>query len=103
MNEFTAATWWAWAFFRWNSNRGENRQTLGLTGHEVFEIDGVADAGAAKGSKYPRTICRRKENHFFRHRPRGHPGRSFLLPARRHFAVRYAADVGVVRSMPHLR
>ena len=41
-NAFTAATWSAWACFRSNSCREKPRHSLGLTGLEIFDIEGLA-------------------------------------------------------------
>ena len=72
---------------------GETPKTLGLTGLETFEIEGLAsNFEPRKKMKVRARDASGKEKAFHRHRPHRHAVRSRLLPARRHFAVRSPPD-----------
>jgi len=84
----------AWACSPSNQ-AGESRESLGLTGQEVFDVEGVSsltprkqvtgEAKAQDGSVKTITALA----------PRGHSRRSFLLPARRHSPIRPPPNVRV--------
>ena len=71
---------------------GENRESLGLTGHEIFEIEGVATLAPEKPITVRAKVRDGTGEDFLGHRARGYTRRSLLLPPRRHPAVRPAAD-----------
>ncbi len=77
---------------------GENRETLGLTGHEVFDHRWRGHPGPAQTSERSCKSGGRKRDQVHSHGARGYARRGFLLPARRHLAVCNAPDAGVTAS-----
>ena len=75
---------------------GESAQSLGLTGEEVFAIEGLADAMARRGRRRrprggrARRARRRGDGRVRRARAHRHAARGRVLPPRRHPAVRPA-------------
>ena len=68
---------------------GETPKTLGLTGLEIFEIEGLANNfEPRKKMKVRARDASRQREAFHRHRAHRHAIRSRLLPARRNPAVR---------------
>ena len=71
---------------------GQNRETLGLTGHEVFDIE---ENRNGEGQRQ-----RRNSKNFFGDCAGRYSGRSFVLQARRHFAIRSAPDALIFLVIP---
>ena len=75
---------------------GESAQSLGLTGEEVFSIDGLAEAAAARRRRTAargareRRARRRRAGAVRRARAHRHAARGGVLPPRRHPPVRPA-------------
>ena len=65
---------------------GESAESLGLTGQEVFDVEGIDQAQRRRHPERGRGDRRRQALH--RHRADRHPRRGRLLPPRRHHAVR---------------
>ena len=73
---------------------GASRESLGLTGEEVYSITGLAGADPAAPLPSEVTVRAergRAEHRIRRHRAHRHPRRGRLLPARGHPAIRPAA------------
>ena len=92
MSAFTGRTWWGWGFLPLQFQPGENAETLGLTGEEIFEITGLKTMldGKFAGGK---TILVKTEKWYgrdaglFGDGADRHATGNFVLPAWRHPAV----------------
>ena len=71
---------------------GETAESLGLTGHETFTIEGVSQLTPRAKLRVRAREDQGQGKDLRGHRARGYAGRSRLLPARRDSAVRAAAD-----------
>ena len=78
---------------------GETRKSLGLTGHEIFDVEGVASLTPRKKVTVKAKAPDGTVKTFTATRPRRHAGRSLLLPARRHPAVRPPPNAGINPQM----
>ena len=71
---------------------GESAESLGLTGQEVFDVEGIEALNT--GDYAERSHGDRRRQAIQRHRAHRHPRRGRLLPARRHHAVRAPLAAG---------
>ena len=67
---------------------GETRESLGLTGQEIFSVEGVSSLTPRKQATVKAKARRWHSQNLHRHGPRGYPRGSLLLPARRHSPIR---------------
>ena len=89
----TAATWSAWASCRLQFQPGENAASLGLTGEEVYDVEGLPSRACRpprtqSRNQRPSQAGRRRTSRISCPRPDRHAAGSPLLPARRHPAIR---------------
>jgi len=82
---------------------GENRETLGLTGHEIFEIGRRGLAHTQETNYGACKIRRWSGKDVLGGRARGYTRGSFLLPSWGHPAIRFAADALTLANSPSPR